>query len=173
MGVTVESCRINRSLFSDDLVLLASSQRSFQRALNRLTPTRDEAGMKISTKNTNGLRHSRNQSHCAPQISGNYTLQHVDKFKYLRVVFTSDERKNEKIDTRVGEANSVCASSIALWPQNGSFQIPQSCQFLNQSLFRSSPMVMNLWQCLREYYPKCKGLRWNVCARFTVWVFWW
>jgi len=27
VGVTVESCRINRSLFSDDLVLLASSQQ--------------------------------------------------------------------------------------------------------------------------------------------------
>ena len=25
-----------------------------------------------------------------------------------------------------------------------SFQTPQSCQFLNQSLFRSSPVVMNL-----------------------------
>jgi len=34
------------------------------------------------------------------QVSGN-ALQQVEKFKYLRVVFTSDARRSEEIDTRV------------------------------------------------------------------------
>jgi len=36
-----------------------------------------------------------------------------------------------------------CVSFIALWLRNGSFQTPQSCQFLNPSVFRSLPMVMD------------------------------
>jgi len=35
-------------------------------------------------------------------------------------------------------------SFIALWSQYGSFRTPQSCQFLNQSLFQSLPLVMDL-----------------------------
>jgi len=34
-GVTVGSYRINRLLFADDLILLASSQQSLQHALDR------------------------------------------------------------------------------------------------------------------------------------------
>ena len=40
------------------------------------------------------------------QVSGN-TLQQVEKFKYLGVVFTSDGRRSEEIDTRVGKAITV------------------------------------------------------------------
>jgi len=36
-----------------------------------------------------------------------------------------------------------CVSFIALWSQNGSFQTSQSCEFLNKSLFRCSPVVTN------------------------------
>jgi len=39
------------------------------------------------------------------QVSGN-TLQQVEKFKYLEVVFTSDGRRSEEIDTRIGKANA-------------------------------------------------------------------
>ena len=39
-------------------------------------------------------------------VSGN-TLQQVEKFKYLGVVFTSDRRRSEEIDTRIGKANAV------------------------------------------------------------------
>jgi len=40
------------------------------------------------------------------QLSSN-TLQQVEKFKYLGVVFTSDGRRSEEIDIRVGKANEV------------------------------------------------------------------
>jgi len=33
--------------------------------------------------------------------------QQVEKFKYLGVVFTSDGRRCEEIDTRIGKANAV------------------------------------------------------------------
>jgi len=40
------------------------------------------------------------------QVSGN-TLQQVEKFKYVGMVFTSDGGWNNKIDTRIGKANPV------------------------------------------------------------------
>jgi len=56
-------------------------------------------------------------------LSGN-TLQQMEKFKYLGVVFTSDGRWSEEIDTRIGKANAVLREFIALWSQNGSFHTP-------------------------------------------------
>jgi len=35
------------------------------------------------------------------------TLQQAETFKYLVVVFTSDQSRNKGIDTRIGEANAV------------------------------------------------------------------
>jgi len=54
-SVTVGNCRINRLLFADDLILLASSQQSIQHALDRFCAACDRARMKISTKNTEVL----------------------------------------------------------------------------------------------------------------------
>ena len=49
---------------------------------------------------------SSNPMQCMRQVSGN-TLQQVEKFKYLGVVFTSGGRRSEEIDIRVGKANAV------------------------------------------------------------------
>ena len=62
---------------------------------------------------------------------------------------------------------AVRVSSIALWSQNGSCQTPQSCQFSNRSLFRSSPIVMNLEQWLKEGDLTCKRHRWDFCEEFA------
>ena len=142
---TVGSCRINRLLFADDSVLLASSQQDFQHARNLLSAACDQAGMKISTQNEE-LCLSRNPRQCALQMSGN-TLQNMRKFKCLEVVFTSDRRWNKEIDTRICKESAVyqkTQSFIALWWQSGNFQTPQSCKFLNRSLFRSSRVVMKI-----------------------------
>jgi len=64
------------------------------------------------------------------QLSGN-TLQQVEKFKYLGVVFTNDGRRNEQMIRGLVTLMQFCMSFIAVWSQNGSFQTPQSCQFLN------------------------------------------
>jgi len=61
--------------------------------------------VKISTKNTEALCLSANPRQCIRQVSGNI-LQQVDTFKYLEVVFTSDGRRSEEIDTRIGKANA-------------------------------------------------------------------
>jgi len=53
--VMVGSCRINRLLLADELVLPASSQQSLQHALDRFSATCDRAGMKINTKNSEVL----------------------------------------------------------------------------------------------------------------------
>jgi len=40
------------------------------------------------------------------QVNGS-TLQQVEKFKYLGVVFTSDGRRKEEIDKWIGKVNAV------------------------------------------------------------------
>jgi len=64
-----------------------------------------------------------------------------------------------------------CASFIAPWWRNGCFQRAQTFQLLNRSLFRTSPVVMNLRWRLKEYWQKNRGQRWDVCEESTVWHF--
>ena len=73
---------------------------SLQHALDRFSAASERAGMKINTKNTEVLLYVSLQT----QGSGN-TLQQVEKFKHLRVVFASEGRWSKEIDTRIGEAN--------------------------------------------------------------------
>ena len=49
-GATVGSCRINRLLLVDGLLLLASFQQRLQHAHHRFSAACDQAGMKTSTK---------------------------------------------------------------------------------------------------------------------------
>ena len=113
---------------------------------------------------------SANPRQCMRQVSGN-TLQQVETFKYLEVVFTSDRRQSEKIVTRVGKAIAFLRSFTALWQQNWSFQTPQSCPYSNNSLFRSLPRVMNLGNDRRNISEilRCKHQRWEICEESTAW----
>jgi len=52
-------------------------------------------------------------------------MQQVKKFNYLGVVFTSDERRNKKIGTRIAKANAVLRELYRSGSQNG-FQTHQS-----------------------------------------------
>ena len=99
--VTIGRSKISRLLFADDLVLLASSESGLQhaRALNGFAATCDIAGMKISTSKTKVLYLSRNSVEYSQQVGG-VSLKQVEKFKYLGVAFTSDERADEKLDVR-------------------------------------------------------------------------
>jgi len=63
VGVSIESCRINRLFFAHDLVLLASSPQGRQHGLERFSAACEQARMIISTKQTDVLCLSRNQSH--------------------------------------------------------------------------------------------------------------
>jgi len=50
---------------------------------------------------------------CTLKVSGN-TLQQVESFKYLVVVFTSGRRRKREIDTRIGKANTVLRELVLL-----------------------------------------------------------
>ena len=76
------------------------------------------------------------------QVSG-ITLQQVEKFKHLGVVFTIDGKRNKEVDTRIAEANAVPRElyhSVLTKPELSL----QHSQFLKRTLFRSSPVIMNL-----------------------------
>ena len=61
------------------------------------------------------------------------TLQQVETFKYVGVVFTRDGSRHKGIDTRIGEASAGLREFIARWWRNRGFQTTQSFQFLNPS----------------------------------------
>ena len=46
-------------------------------------------------------RSIRNPDQCVLQVNG-ATLKQVEKYKYLGVAFTSDERQDKELDTRQG-----------------------------------------------------------------------
>ena len=74
----------------------------------------DRAGMKISTKNIEILCLSTNPRQCMRQVNGN-TLQQMDKFKYLWLVFTSDGRRSAmRLIGELAELTLFCVSFIAL-----------------------------------------------------------
>ena len=159
-GVTVGSCRINRLLFVDNFMLLESSQRRLQHPLDRFSAVYDRCGMKISAKQTEVslriLRHSTYPRQSMLQVSGNI-LQQVEKFKYLGVVFASGGGRNKGLIKGMVKQTHFCVSFIALWSQNGSFQTLRSCQFSNQSLFRSSPVVWILDNDWKNIIPSAIG----------------
>jgi len=103
---TIGNCEINRLLFVDDLVLLFSTESGLQRALNDIAAACDNVGMKISTTKNEVLHLWRNLDQCSLQASG-APLKQVEKFKCLGVVFTSDGRQDEELDTRMGKASAV------------------------------------------------------------------
>ena len=62
--------------------------------------------MKISTVKTEVLNLSRNPDQCVLQVNG-ATLKHIEKFKYLGIVLTSDGRQDGELDARIGKASAV------------------------------------------------------------------
>jgi len=76
-GVTVGTCRINRLLFVDNLVLLASFKQGLQHDLDRFSAVCDPTWIKISTKESKGLYLSRDWSQCMLQVSGS-ALQQIE-----------------------------------------------------------------------------------------------
>jgi len=72
------------------------------------------------------------------------TLQQVENFQYLGVIFTSDGRWNREVDTRIGKAKAIlrvlyCSAVIKRELSNTT-----KLSILKSFFFRSSPMVINL-----------------------------
>jgi len=83
-----------------------SSKQGLQLAFDWFSAACDQEGKKISSENIEVLCLLRRPRQCFLQVSGN-TLQQVEAFKYLGVVFTSDKSRNKGLDTRIGKANAI------------------------------------------------------------------
>ena len=113
---------MHRLLFADDLVaycMCGSSQQGLQHAFDRFSAACDQAGTKISSKIEVLLYVSlRRPRQCFLQVSGN-TLQQEEGLKYIGVVFTSDEKSEQRNCDTAGEANAVLrelySSMVTKW----------------------------------------------------------
>jgi len=85
------------------------------------------------------------------------------------VIFTSEGIRSKQIDTRSGKANSVLREHYCSVVSKRELSI--TAKLLNLSLFRSSPVVMNLRWRLKEYCQKNKWQRWDICEEFSMWHF--
>ena len=105
---TIGNCKICRLQFADEFALLSSTESGLQCAVyeHSFADACNTAGMKISTAKTEVLHLSKNPDQCVMQVNG-ATLKQIEKFKYLGVAFTNDERQDEELDTRKGKASAV------------------------------------------------------------------
>jgi len=96
--------------------MCGSSQQGLQHAFDQFSAACDQAGTKISSKKIEVLLYVslRRPRRCFLQVSGN-TLQQVEGFKYIGVVFTCDESQNKGIETLLVKQTQFCVSFIALW----------------------------------------------------------
>ncbi|XP_068573506.1 uncharacterized protein, partial [Cebidichthys violaceus] len=84
-NVRFEGLGIASLLFADDVVLLASSDRDLQHSLGRFAAECEVAGMRVGME-------------CLPQ---------ANEFKYLGVLFTSEDKMEREIVRRIGAAAAV------------------------------------------------------------------
>ena len=89
--------------FADDLLLLSSTESGLKRALNSNADACNTAEMKISKAKTEVLHPSRNPDQCVLLVN-KAILKQIEKFKYLWVAFTSDERQDEGLHARLTRA---------------------------------------------------------------------
>jgi len=103
-------------------------------------------------------------------VIGN-TLQQVEAFKYLEVVFTSDGSRNKLIDTLICKANPVLR--VLYYSVVTKRQLSKNAKLsvFNWVFVPISPVVMILRWRLKEYCQKNKRQRWDVCEGFSVWHF--
>ena len=82
-------------LFADDVVVLAPSHQDLKHALGRFAAECEAAGMRISTSKSETMILSQKRVAFPLQVGGEF-LPQVEEFKYLRVLFTSEERMERK-----------------------------------------------------------------------------
>ena len=140
--VTIERYKINRLLFADDLVLLASSESGLQHAVNGFASACDIAGMNISASKSEVLHLSRNSVQCSLQVGG-LSQKLVEKFKYLGVAFTNDGRKDQELDLRSDKASAVMRTLHYSVVLNRELLRKAKLLVFKSIFVPSSPMVMN------------------------------
>jgi len=84
--------------------------------------------MKISPTKTQVVCLSRNPTQSMLQVSNNALLK-VETFKYLGVVFTSGQRRNNRLIRGLIKQSQFCLKFIALCSQNGTFKYRKAVSF--------------------------------------------
>ncbi|KAK3534009.1 hypothetical protein QTP86_000516 [Hemibagrus guttatus] len=108
-GIRFGDHRISSLLFADDIVLLAPSSLDLQHALGHFAAECEAAGMRVSTSKSEAMVLDRKKVACILQVGGEF-LPQVKEFKYLGVLFMSEERMDCEIDRRIGAAAAVMRS---------------------------------------------------------------
>jgi len=139
-GLTVRRRRINRLLFAYDLVLVACSQHSSAWTRSVSCCVRKTPRYYVSLQTQNSACCKWVAIHCSRWRRSGTQEWH------LRVT----EGGARRLIHGLVKQTQFCVSFIDMCLQNRSFQTPQSCQFLNRSLFQSSSMVMNLASCPKD-----------------------
>jgi len=93
---------------------------------------------------------------CMRQVSSN-TQQQVETFKYLLdvIYLACDGRRSaRRLIHGLVKLTQFCVSFIALWPQNGSFQTPQSCQTRGGQIVARGTCPLQRFQWPEEAFRK-------------------
>uniref|UniRef100_A0A669C5T3 Reverse transcriptase domain-containing protein n=1 Tax=Oreochromis niloticus TaxID=8128 RepID=A0A669C5T3_ORENI len=98
-GLHFGGLRISSLLFTDDVVLLASSGDGLLLAL-------EAVGMRINTPKSEAMVLSRKRVECPLRVRDE-TLPQVEEFKYHGVLFMSDGRREREIDRWIGAVAAV------------------------------------------------------------------
>ena len=90
--------RITSLLFADDVALLAPSSQDLQLSLERFAAKCKAAGMRISTSKSETTVLSRKRVGWLLRV-GSEVLPQVEEFKHLGILFTSDGRMEQEINS--------------------------------------------------------------------------
>uniref|UniRef100_A0A3Q2XCZ8 Reverse transcriptase domain-containing protein n=1 Tax=Haplochromis burtoni TaxID=8153 RepID=A0A3Q2XCZ8_HAPBU len=105
--------RISSLLFTDDVVLLASSGDGLQFALERFAAECEAVGMRITTSKSEATVLSRKKVECPLRVRDE-TLPQMEEFKYLGVLFTSDGKREREIDRWIDRVRTQSLEMPAL-----------------------------------------------------------
>lgn len=112
-GIRFGDLRISSLLFADDVVLLVSSNHG--QTTPQLAAECEGAGMRISTSKSETMVLNQKRVDHPLQGVGEQVLPQVEEFKYLRVLFTRKDRKEQEVDRRIGAAAAVIQALSLLW----------------------------------------------------------
>ena len=105
-GVKVGGLQIPSLLFTDDMVLLASSNRDLQLTLGQFAVECEVAKMRISTFKSEAMVLSQKRVDC-PLQAWEELLLRVKVFKYLWVLFTCERKKEQEVNGWIWVASGV------------------------------------------------------------------
>uniref|UniRef100_A0A8C6KM13 Reverse transcriptase domain-containing protein n=1 Tax=Nothobranchius furzeri TaxID=105023 RepID=A0A8C6KM13_NOTFU len=98
--------RISSLLFADYVVLLASSSSDLQPFLGRFVAECEATGMRISTSKSETMVLDQERVACQLRVERE-VLPQVEEFTCLVVLFTSEGRRDQEINRRIGSSSAV------------------------------------------------------------------